>query len=756
MAAITFKGFRGSVPRAGERLQQPRYARSAQNIKITSGYIEPLRGMLLSHTTLASAIRTIWRHRRVFNGQNYDNWMVWDKDVDAVGSLIAGDSTARFYWTSEDAEPRMSDYSTAVSGPGPFPAAFYRLGIPSPTVAPTVTTEPVAGTVTAAFVPAPGAVRATLDTADGISIGDILFIAGVVGMTDLNGSHVVAAVNTVSKQVDFAITTSQTYTSGGTWNISETLVSRSYAFTFVSQWGEESGPSPAAALKIGKLNGTTWAISAMQTAPANGNSLAGWTNLPGGELVRIGLTDTKFVEVGMQIQITGAIQTAIGGLGRDINGRHTVLAVDKTLNKVDVALPPQNGGANGAWTFVAPINTAGMKKRIYRTEGTSAAFILVAEIDAATTTYNDTAITLLGEELRTLNTLPPPANLRCLVDLPNGCLAGVTDREVCFSEPYMPYSWPVANRYAFTGRAVALCPVGNSVIALTDGKPIMLMGSDPEAMSPVTIETYAPCVSKRGAVRIGGGILYPSHDGLWLASASGVEKRTQSLFRLDEWRELAPTTFDAEFHDGQYFAVHLPVGDVEKKILVLDIGELDSMVKVTDSADHLYRCDFDGELYVAKGSKIYRWDRDDTKRYLTEWTSVQVQLDVPRNFSHAQVHADWGQVAASDDSVLEANQALIAAGPDAVSGFVIGGEFCDFEVNGSNIDLYDPPNERKVQFVLFDGDTPVFSKIVTSSRPFRLPAGFKSEAVRVGINASIQVFGAAIAESTAELAQASA
>lgn len=676
MAAITFKGFRGSVPRSGERLQQPRYAKSARNIKITSGNIVPLRGMLSSMTTEAEKIATIWRYRHfAMDGAAHDQWLTFASDADVVNSPLARDEQGRVYWTSELHEPRMSTFDDAVNGAGPYPAAWFMLGIPSPTEKPT-----------------------------------------------LNAS-------------------------GG----SGTQVARSFAYTFVTALGEESGPSPASDMVIGYPDGT-WTVGNMQAAPANNGTVSSVVTLPNGN-TQATLNSTFGMQVGSSLRVT---YTATG-LPSPIIEEVRILGLNTTTNVVEYdrgGAYPAGGSPTWTWERASPINTSGMTKRIYQTEGTTGAFMYVAEVAAATTSHAVPGETQVGEEIATINTLPPPAKLTCLIALPNGCLAGISDNEVCFSDPYMPYSWPIGNRYSFAGRGVALCPVGNSVVVLTDGFPILFTGSDPEAMSPAVMETYAPCVSKRGAVNVGGGMLYPSHDGLWLATAGAVQLRTRDLYRLDEWKALQPETFDAAFHDGQYYAVYTPAGG-KRQILVLDIGELDSTVVVDDFADAIARNDYDGHLYAAKGSEIFKWDADDRKRYLTEWTSVEVQLDKPRNFSVAQVHADWRQVVPLDTSVLEANLALIAAGPDAVGGHVISAEFLEFELNGSHLRPYNPPTERKVQFILFDGDDARYAAVVAGPGPFRLPAGYKLEALRVGINASVPVYSATIAESTPELVQAS-
>jgi hypothetical protein len=670
MTAISFKGFRGAVPRAGQRLQQPRFAKYARNIKITSGDVVPLKGLRIAADTLASNVRTIWRYRHKVGETYTDRWLTFAEDSDVLGSPVANDRFGRVYWTSGAHEPRTTRFSAAISGSGPYPAASYQLGVPLPQAAPAVSV------------------------------------------------------------------------SGGTG----TNVTRSYAYTFVNDMGEESGPSPASAVTTGRVDGF-WTLSGLDTAPASSGAVSTRTNLPGGELVRLGVTNTKWIEVGKRVVISGVAQFSVGGLGRDLNGTHRVVAVDKVGNTFDVELPPQNNILMaGTWAHEAPFYTSGLRMRVYHTQGTLATFLFLAEISPVATYTHTTPAS--GEQMPTINSLPPPDDLKCLVALPNGCFAGLTENEVCFSEPYMPYSWPIGNRYSFVARGVALGVAGNSVIVLTDSHPILVTGSDPEGMSLAVLETYAPCVSKRGAVDIGGGLLYPSHDGLWLAAGAGVQNRTSALYRLDEWRALAPETFEAEFHDGQYIAVHTPVGG-KKQMLVLDVAELDSAVAIDDAADALHRSVYDGHLYLAKGGEVFKFDADQANPYTSEWSSVDVQMDRPRNFSHAQVHADWLQASPPDTEVTDANAALLAAGADAVNGHLIGGEINAFEINGSN--LRAPAEERSVQFILMDERGARYSRSVSNSRPFRLPSGFMQEVVRIGVNTKVPVFSVRVAESSAEL-----
>ena len=543
MAAITFKAFRGEVPRTSSRLLSANFASRAENIKLTSGRLDPLKGLQVAHTSLADEIRTIWRYRYTREDRTFDdNWLVFPGDVDVVGSMIANDADGRVYYTSDQHEPRMTTYAEAISGSGPYPDGWFALGIPLPTVAPTVG-------VTGGAAP----------------VGD-----------------------------------------------------RSYAYTFVTALGEESGPSPASTIVNGNLSGT-WNLSNMQEAPPNSGNIVAVTNSsPAAGFVTVEL-DSAF---GLAAFDTITL-ASVGGM-TDLNGSHRIVSV----NGDDVVLSLVTAQAyttGGTWERNAPVNTTGMTKRIYRTQGTNANFIFLAEIPASQTTYADTTVTLLGEVIQTADHLPPPKNATSMITLPNGCTVVLAGNEVCFSVPYQPHSYPVSNRYSFVGRGVALSPAGNSVIVLTDGYPILLTGTDPEAMSPSVMQTYAPCVSKRGVVYIGGGCLYPSHDGLYMATPSEVYNITSRLFRESEWRSVGPETFEAAFHDFQYYAVGTPPGANRGRIMVLDIKEMDSVNYVDEEATDLLRNDYDGRLYLLKGREIFRWDSNDNSRYLGDWISAQLQ-----------------------------------------------------------------------------------------------------------------------------------
>lgn len=670
MAAITYKAFRGQVPRISERLLQPNQAVRALNCKITSGRLDPLAG-LGQVLSVGITIRTARRYRAFRNEQLESNWLLWDSDVDFVPSLLANDELGRFYFAGAGLEPRMSTYDLAITSV-PYPTAWYVLGVTPPTAAATVTVA------------------------------------------------------------------------GGT----SPVEARAYAYTFVTQFGEESPPSPPSTVVSGNANGT-WTVASMQVAPTNSGTISDAEVIAGGR-VRVTMDTTFGIEQYDTLAITGVVGMT------DLNTTVRVLAADPAGPFIEVALQTaQTYTSGGAWARKAPHNTTDMVKRIYRTVGTGGDFLFVAEIPVATTSYADTVTAAsLGEVLPTADSATPPKNMTALTSMPNGCLVGIAGNELCFSDPYLPYSWPTRNRYAFVGRGVNVVPSVNAAILLTDSFPIVFTGGDPEAMSASTSETYAPCVSKRGVTDVGGGALYPSFDGLWLISPAQVQCVTRKLYTEDEWSQLNPASFDAAFQDNQYFGAF--VGQDRSRIFVLDMGDPDSSVEVDEVVTELFRSEEDGKLYAAKGTKLYQWDVDVGRTYESEWFSGTMQLPKPVNMGAAQVHAEFGDIVPPDTTQIAANEVIIAAGPDAVAGHLAGHEFLDYEVCGSALIPAVVGTNKRVQFTLYADDVPIFTKNVISNKAFRLPAGYTSETFNVGMHASIRTYSVSIAETMDELARTSA
>lgn len=261
MAAIKISAFSGIVPKLQPRLLSDTNGQSADNVRLVSGTLEPWKKMAaVTANDLADGdVLSIFR----MSDGDTSYWLSWVRDVNCVPSLIAGDEAQRIYYTG-DGEPRISNLALAIAGGGVMPAGFYVLGVVAPLVAPTVTPSggsgdadsrayietfvtawgeegapspasaitagkvddtwaltslnavPINTAAISAATHSGGVVTATTASTKYLRAREEVTIADVVGMTDLNSTFPILAIVDAT-HFTVALTTAQTYTSGGSW-----------------------------------------------------------------------------------------------------------------------------------------------------------------------------------------------------------------------------------------------------------------------------------------------------------------------------------------------------------------------------------------------------------------------------------------------------------------------------------------------------------------------------------------------------------
>jgi hypothetical protein len=149
----------------------------------------------------------------------------------------------------------------------------------------------------------------------------------------------------------------------------------------------------------------------------------------------------------------------------------------------------------------------------------------------------------------------PPENMRGLVGLPNGILAGFFDNTVCFSEPLHPYAWPTAYQMSCEHPIVGLGVFGQTLVVMHQGGVDYMGGADSVSMSAQRNISLQACVSARSIVSVEGGVLFASPDGLCMASDGGVQIVTEGHFTAADWRALNPSQCIGAFHEGTYYAL---------------------------------------------------------------------------------------------------------------------------------------------------------------------------------------------------------
>jgi hypothetical protein len=371
--------------------------------------------------------------------------------------------------------------------------------------------------------------------------------------------------------------------------------------------------------------------------------------------------------------------------------------------------PPSNGLAvkigdtvNLTGLLVAPAGNYNMgfgaKKRIYRTStgSTATSYRFVAEIPIATTTYNDTTLTAnLGEVLPTQISAILPTGAIGLTNMANGVMAAFMGYDVYFCEAYKPYSWPVSYMQTVDFPVVGLGAFGTSLVILTKGNPYVVTGTDPQSMTLEKLAVPYSCLSKRSICAAFGDVVYASPEGLTSIGISGTKVLTDAVMTRLEWNAYKPSSMLCVVWDNRVFMFY-DTGTVQG-CLCLDNkqGLIESSVYATAA----YTDPISGELYLAIGNKIMKWNANTALTYT--WKS--------KVFTHPNyINFSWGQINA---------------------------------------------NAYPVTLNVYAENNPVayYTVSVPSIAPFRLPSGSKSKYWELELVGSVPVLEVVVADSLEEI-----
>jgi hypothetical protein len=664
VTALSFNSFLGMSPRTYKQKLPGGFSQIACNCRLTDGTLMPFRAPLLvnSPVGVTGEIKSLWR---LASGLT-EYFLTWPRHVDIVKSPIYPD---RLYWTGDGA-PRQTDFAGAIAGT-PYPYTTYALGIPAPSIAASLAATGGSGAAT----------------------------------------------------------------------------TRSYVYTRVDTWGQESGPSPAVTV-TGKVD-DTWAITALEADPSNSGSVTAATH--SGGVVTVTISTNKFVRVGEEIAFASVVGMT------DLNGTFSVTGLVST-NQVKVALTTaQTYTSGGTWTRKAQFITASMKKNIYRT--VAGVYYFVTQVSG--TTHNDTAsdtTIAFNSVLPSVIWEQPPTDLKGLAVLANGSMAGISGNTVRFSEPGYPHAWPSLYAVQIANPGVSLKAIENTVIVGTTGAVEIIVGSDPLSMTPVPHQAVWPCLAQRAMVKGGYGIEFPCPEGLAVFGAGGGDIATRSLFTEVEWSNLDPDTFIAAHHAGRYYFAYANADDAA--MFILQRGEAASMLKANVVPTAIYACDDNAKLYLAIGGSVYEWDADPGKLMSFDWWSAEIALPDPTQFTTASVDADFSmtpaQQAASQaaaDAVAAANQAAIGAGD--IGGALGGDALGAVTLAGDHLPELPPVAWESILFQFYvDGALRGSKAIQDKKITFKLPKYSKSDTFSVRCSGNVRVRAAFVAQSATELKQA--
>ncbi len=288
--------------------------------------------------------------------------------------------------------------------------------------------------------------------------------------------------------------------------------------------------------------------------------------------------------------------------------------------------------------------------RIYRsnTGSSDTEFQFVSQQPITTATWTDSvANALLQEVLPSATWIGPPDDdevwtdgpLQGLTAMPNGVLAGFSGKTIHFCEPKLPHAWPLAYRISVQDNVVGLVHIASGLLVLTEGKPVLIVGSDPQSFDAIPLQGEAehPCIAKQSIVDMGDYAIYATDRGLALAEGNKVVLATEQLIDKEDWVLCTPTSVVANSHLGRYVAFY-DTGTVQAGVIFDPSGGKNALTTTTQWADAMYHSPFNGSLYVKQGTSIGEWDAGIELTYT--WKSKNFILPQATSFSFFELLGD--------------------------------------------------------------------------------------------------------------------
>lgn len=337
--------------------------------------------------------------------------------------------------------------------------------------------------------------------------------------------------------------------------------------------------------------------------------------------------------------------------------------------------------------------------QVYRanTGSTSTEYQFAAELTVGTAYWDDTvSSSQLGETIPSTDFDEPDGAMVGLRNVANAFMVGFFDNQLCFSEPGVPYAWPIKYRQSVDAPIVAVSSFDQTVVVSTRKSLYAFTGVDPSVMTAQKLSDTRVCVSKRSMIEALGGVVYASAVGLMLVNANGVNNLTDALMARKDWQAYKPESMACYAIDNRIL-VSFDTG-ARQAMLVFSFGTDATMAEVEIAATAGHADRRTDTLYLVVGNTIKKWNGG-----------------APFEFTWRD-RVNW----------FPASVSMRSAFVDA--------------------DSY------PVQFTLYADGVQVFSTAVTDNRPFRLPSGFRARRYSYEVKATGRVSSSGFAQSVEELA----
>lgn len=780
MASIKITGFLGEAPKVSSELLPTSAAQTAYNVKLYSGDLIPYRvPKVVDNTERQGTIETIYPLKNPDTNANV--WLSWTTDVDIVTASDASDNEQRFYYTG-DVEPRVSTYDLATTGSAPYPAStgYYDLGLDAPTTTVTATATSFSVVSSTHYERDSGNTATFYGNGNhNLRSGNIVTIRDFAGSTEAESFNASNVEVTVVNATDFQYfspgsTVSKTANTSGRADMAGNTQIRTYIYTHITPWGEESVPS-AVSNEIFIKEGQTVTVSNIPTAkPSGDNFVRGvrlyrsvtsasasdfflldtlWFPTTTATLSRVGSTNIATVKLAHPHNLVVGERFKISGTTTDSGNFNvtdgTVLSIVDRLtftysnNGGDVS---STADANGTlFHDVAELST--LSARYW---GDGGAFNFT----------DDFLVSGLSTIIESEEYDKPKSTMVGLTNISNNMLAGFFDNQLCFSFPDKPHAWPIAHRLTFDENIVAISAADSYILVLTEKYPYIVSGNRPEIMSSQRIDVDYPCVAKKSVVNLGYGVAWATHGGLaTYKPGTGIDLVTKVVHDWDTWNEsIDPTTIVGQYYNGKYFGSH----SAGSFIFERDdrVGGYLTTTQYTFTAAYLDS--LTNILYYIDNAlgQIKEWDNSGQVLSPLNWKSKTIVTKDYMNFGAARVIADYTAI---DEEVLN-QQAFNATVPttnatlwtqsqqlgclNGPTDYMLSGNrdinigtLNAFPVNGDDqmVSLLTIVGALPVTFKLFVEKDLVFQATIQSDDIFRLPSGYRSDTFEVEVSGSARI-----------------
>ena len=197
---------------------------------------------------------------------------------------------------------------------------------------------------------------------------------------------------------------------------------------------------------------------------------------------------------------------------------------------------------------------------------------------------------------------------------------------IYISEPGQYHAFPRDRDLVLNDNIVAMVPVDDDIIVLTDGHPYVIEAGMLESGPRYTVRRHprpVVCISK-ASIGVGtSGVIWASRDGLFLMGNTrygmALQCLTEDLFHEDDWRALSPPTIRGVAYEGSYYftgngRVTDQVTGFQARTFALAFDDTayespeNVRLRSLSIEPDQWFVTRKGLLYYAIGGELYRWD----------------------------------------------------------------------------------------------------------------------------------------------------